>query len=130
MKEGAVGKVIGVDISEPAIRDAIVNAELNGYKHKPKHNGDTDEDKDIETKNTSSNTKFIASRAELVLANELRAVKDDDDMVIAVVDPAREGLHNDVIKALRSNEGIQRLVYVRYVQLSFFLFSIYHICSS
>jgi len=112
MKEGAVGKVIGVDISEPAIRDAIVNAELNGYKHKPKHNGDTDEDKDIETKNTSSNTKFIASRAELVLANELRAVKDDDDMVIAVVDPAREGLHNDVIKALRSNEGIQRLVYV------------------
>jgi len=31
--------------------------------------------------------------------------------VIAVVDPAREGLHPDVIRAIR-NSSVQRLVYV------------------
>ena len=32
--------------------------------------------------------------------------------VVAVVDPARDGLHGIVIRTLRSNERIQRLVYV------------------
>ena len=31
---------------------------------------------------------------------------------VAVVDPAREGLHADVIRALRATEKIQRIVYV------------------
>ena len=31
---------------------------------------------------------------------------------VAVVDPAREGLHADVIRALRATEGIDRIVYV------------------
>ena len=111
LKEGVVGKVIGVDISEPAIKDAIINAELNGYKN--------------DTTSKTNTTKFIASRAELVLANELKAVQDakninmnntkkkNDSMIVAVVDPAREGLHNDVLKTLRYNEDIQRLIYVR-----------------
>mmetsp|Transcript_7924 Transcript_7924/g.13976 ORF Transcript_7924/g.13976 Transcript_7924/m.13976 type:complete len:112 (-) Transcript_7924:61-396(-) len=32
--------------------------------------------------------------------------------IVAVVDPARDGLHPVVIRTLRANEGIQRLVYV------------------
>ena len=31
---------------------------------------------------------------------------------VAVVDPARDGLHADVVKALRGNERIERIVYV------------------
>lgn len=98
MKEGAGGKVLGVDIAEPAIEDAKANAVLNGY---------TDKD---------GQTKFVASRAELVLNKEIRALTRDpanaDIPIIAIVDPAREGLHGDVVKALRNCDRIDRLVYV------------------
>ena len=106
MKEGVVGRVVGIDVSEPAIKDAIINAEKNGY-------GNDDENKGL--------AKFIASRAELVMQDEVRKVgssssSNDESsrspMVIAVVDPARDGLHNEVLKALRNDKNIQRIVYV------------------
>jgi tRNA (uracil-5-)-methyltransferase len=90
-KQGAVGKVIGVDISEPAIADAIVNAKRNGFNE--------------------DETRFIASRAELVMQEEIHKA-DREHNIVAVVDPAREGLHQDVIRALRSQRRLQRLVYV------------------
>jgi len=93
MKEGVAGRVLGVDISEPAIEDAKANAVRNGY-------GD------------EGVTRFVASRAELVLAEELQKPDVKGKPIVAVVDPAREGLHADVIRALRCNPGIQRLVYV------------------
>lgn len=93
MKEGAVGEVIGIDIAEPAIRDAKINAEKNGYGK--------DNDR----------TRFVASRAELVMQREASSVNPDRTMV-AVVDPAREGLHPGVIKALRGQSELQRIVYV------------------
>lgn len=94
MKEGAVGKVVGIDISEPAIRDAVINAERNGY-----------------LPGEDEFTRFIASRAELVMGKEIHKVKKGTPMV-AVVDPAREGLHQDVIKALRNQGELERIVYV------------------
>lgn len=100
MKEGVVGQVIGVDISLPAIEDAKKNAVVNGF--------DTSQD-DSDSK---SNTRFIAARAEQVLGREISKVKHMDMNFVAVVDPAREGLHADVVKAIRSNEKIGRLVYV------------------
>lgn len=119
LKAGVVGKVVGVDISEPAINDAIRNAVLNGYTTDP-INTDTAQD------NTSGNltsTRFVASRAELVLGKEIQNAKqrprdsdnhetNKDMKFVAVVDPAREGLHADVVKAIRSNQRISRLVYV------------------
>ena len=93
MKEGVAGRVLGVDISEPAIEDAKANAVRNGY-------GD------------EGVTRFVASRAELVLAEELQKPDVKGKPIVAVVDPAREGLHADVIRALRCNPEIQRLVYV------------------
>jgi tRNA (uracil-5-)-methyltransferase len=100
MKEGAVGQVIGVDISEPAIEDAKKNAVLNGY-------GTSSDDSD-----SHSQTRFVAARAEQVLGREIQKAKQLDMKFVAVVDPAREGLHADVVKALRSNEEIGRLVYI------------------
>jgi tRNA (uracil-5-)-methyltransferase len=93
MKEGVVGKVVGVDISVPAIEDAKINAKLNGYEDETK-------------------TRFIASRAEHAMYQELKRVRGDQGKVVAVVDPAREGLHNDVLKSIREFDRIDRLVYV------------------
>jgi tRNA (uracil-5-)-methyltransferase len=92
MKEGACGRVVGVDISIPAIDDAKINAELNGF--------------------TEAQTRFVASRAEHVLGEELKSLQGGTCSIVAVVDPAREGLHQDVAKTLRLNRGIQRIVYV------------------
>ena len=97
MKEGAVGKVVGVDISAPAIEDAKVNAELNGFG------------------SDASRTRFVAARAEHVMMEELKKARSAgklDGKVVAVVDPAREGLHADVLRALRGFSQIDRLVYV------------------
>ena len=101
MKEGVVGKVVGVDISEPAIEDAKKNAEANGYKNEE---GD---------KKEGVITRFVASRAEHVMQKEIEKAKRSPGVkFVAVVDPARDGLHADVIRALRSNEKIRRIVYV------------------
>lgn len=99
MKEGAVGRVVGVDISQPAIEDAKRNAVLNGYE-------------DGNSEDADQKTRFVAARAEHVLHKEIAKAKDGDMQFVALVDPAREGLHPDVIKTLRSNERIQRVVYV------------------
>jgi len=71
-------------------QDARINAEKNGF-------------------GTSDCASFISSRAEHVMTQEVH--KTSGKTVIAVVDPAREGLHPDVIKAIR-NSSVQRLVYV------------------
>jgi tRNA (uracil-5-)-methyltransferase len=94
MKEGAVGQVIGVDISEPAIANAQSNATLNGAD--------------------DTTTRFVAARAEQVLGREIYKAKQEKPNMkfVAVVDPARDGLHAEVVKTLRSNEQIGRLVYV------------------
>lgn len=97
LKEGAVGKVVGVDISQPAIADAVLNAKLNGYEDGPEG---------------EFKTRFIASRAESVLHKEIGKLKGSNMSFVAVVDPARDGLHPDVVKTLRSNERISRIVYV------------------
>ena len=116
MKEGVVDRVVGVDISEPAIADAKINARLNGY-------GKAGDD-DAENSNTDdvddSKTRFVASRAELVMSQELQRIRvqhnrdaTTDHAVVAVVDPAREGLHMDVCRAIRMQDKlIERLVYV------------------
>jgi len=93
LKEGAVGKVVGIDISEPAIKDAIANVTRNEFP------------------TTVGVTKFVASRAEAAMREEIRKVETGCP-IVAVVDPAREGLHQDVCRALRNEKKIQRVVYV------------------
>lgn len=94
MKEGVVGQVVGVDISVPAIKDAEKNAELNGFAD-------------------PSKVRFVAGKAEGVLAREIAtADKESDYKFIAVVDPAREGLHHDVVRCMRANRRIDRIIYV------------------
>ncbi len=101
LKEGVVGRVLGVDLSIPAIENAKRNAELNGFQFQ----------NDLSSKGS---TRFVASRAEHVIAKELAKIRESarDAAIVAVVDPARDGLHADVVATIRANEKIQRLVYV------------------
>jgi tRNA (uracil-5-)-methyltransferase len=100
LKEGVVGKLIGVDIAKPAIRDAKINAAKNGFSTEESGSEDN-----------NSVTRFIASPAEKVLAEQMKAVPENTP-VVAVVDPARDGLHGAVVQTIRKNEKIQRLIYV------------------
>lgn len=148
LKAGVADRIVGVDISQPAIEDAIQNATANGYSvaEASVHINDAKEDSDDDVvvdskgnvvvakdpKSSDGKAQFIASRAEKVLQKELwklgctqtvhnaktSAPNYDHDStkppprVLAVVDPAREGLHGDVIRTLRSTPQITRLVYV------------------
>lgn len=98
MKEGAVGAVVGIDISEPAIKDARRNAELNGFE--------------VDDAEGRPKTQFVANRAEAAIAKVMREHRGEGKKYVAVVDPSREGLHTDVVRALRVNQSIKRLVYV------------------
>jgi tRNA (uracil-5-)-methyltransferase len=106
MKEGVVGKIVGVDISAPAIEDAKANAQLNGFGAASEGSESTDNN------NGASKTRFVAARAEHVMQRELKQLGSHYDNVIAVVDPARDGLHADVLKSIRNCSQISRLVYI------------------
>ena len=118
MKEGVVGKIVGVDISVPAIEDAKANAQLNGFGATTlvgdkQHDNTTTTDADNGQDDMLQTTRFVAARAEHALYRELKMQGSNRyDKVIAVVDPAREGLHADVLKSIRCHSQIDRLVYV------------------
>jgi len=82
------GQVVGVEMVQQAVRDAIKNAEENKV----------------------TNCKFFAGKAEDILGNILRDVESKE--VVAVVDPPRAGLHPRALSAIRNTINIRRLVYV------------------
>ncbi|XP_033106037.1 tRNA (uracil(54)-C(5))-methyltransferase homolog isoform X2 [Anneissia japonica] len=85
----SVHKVIGIEIVEQAVRDAKVNAEINGI----------------------NNAEFVCGSVEKVLPHVLSCLEPNQE-VLAVVDPARSGIHSSVVKTLRNCESIRRLIYV------------------
>lgn len=110
LKEKVVDYVVGIDISQPAIRDAIINAKNNGF-HVVTDDSDLCDDDDGVPK-----VKFIASKAEDVIDSEIKSIYnlyDEEDVhIVAVVDPARDGLHSRVLRTLRNTSSIQRIIYV------------------
>jgi tRNA (uracil-5-)-methyltransferase len=91
MKNGEQVEIVGVDIVEEAIFNAQENAKLN----------------EIETA-----CRYVAGRAENVLPNLIKTSCCDLTTPVCIVDPPRVGLHKTVIKAIRDNEAIKRLIYV------------------
>ncbi|XP_062441005.1 tRNA (uracil-5-)-methyltransferase homolog B [Rhea pennata] len=84
-----VSEVIGIEIVEKAVEDARWNAAFNGI----------------------SNCQFHSGKAETVLPQLLSSWKDDRPLV-AVVNPARAGLHYRVVRAIRNCKAIRRLLYI------------------
>ncbi|XP_051936611.1 tRNA (uracil-5-)-methyltransferase homolog B-like [Hippocampus zosterae] len=85
-----VRRLVGVELVEQAVEDARHNAALNRL-HK---------------------CRFVAGKAEAVLPDLVSQLGSEDGRLVAVVNPSRAGLHHRVIRALRSQPAIRRLVYV------------------
>jgi len=84
-----VSKVVGIEMVEDAVKDAIYNANLNGV----------------------TNCDFVAGKAEDVLEKTIRSIPRNTHL-IGIVDPPRNGLHPSTIRAIRNCAQIDILVYV------------------
>merc|ERR1712154_408117 len=62
--------------------------------------------------NGFENAQFIAGRAEQTLKKALDEEVDDNDYVVAVLDPPRCGVHKDVCKLIGMQRRIQRVIYI------------------
>ena len=78
---------LGVEILEPAVRDAILNARLNGLSHK---------------------TTFHCADAAKLLPSLLST---GDQVDVVVLDPPRKGVDQSLTRALLAS-GVPRIVYV------------------
>eukprot|EP01132_Coremiostelium_polycephalum_P006241 gene6241-7772_t len=92
-----VKSVIGLELSPDAVEDAKKNAEINQIK----------------------NISYHVGKAEETLPGLLQNIKlsppsdnGGPSEYVGIVDPPRGGLHNDVVKAIRSFEPIKKLIYV------------------
>ncbi|XP_034408758.1 tRNA (uracil(54)-C(5))-methyltransferase homolog-B [Cyclopterus lumpus] len=86
-----VDRIIGIELIEQAVEDARHNAALNEVL----------------------NCEFIPGKAEVALPGVMSQLSSEGGgLVAAVVNPARAGLHHRVIRALRNQPAIRRLVYV------------------
>jgi tRNA (uracil-5-)-methyltransferase len=59
-----------------------------------------------------SKCDFYAGRAEDLLPNIVKEFSSKGLKIVGIVDPPRSGLHKDVLRALRTCKGLDRLVYV------------------
>ncbi|XP_038148851.1 tRNA (uracil(54)-C(5))-methyltransferase homolog-B [Cyprinodon tularosa] len=85
-----VDRVIGIELIEQAVRDAKHNAALNNV----------------------GSCEFLPGKAEVVLPALMTQLSSPPGVVTAVVNPSRAGLHPRVVRALRNQPAIRRLVYV------------------
>lgn len=81
--------VIGIELNESAVEDAVYNAQRNGIE----------------------NAKFIAGKVEDVFQVVKKDMDTNRDCVV-ILDPPRAGVGNNVIAAIRSMKSVQRVVYV------------------
>ena len=84
-------KVVGVELLVSAVENAKANVSLNAELLE------------------SDKMQFVAGRAEETLAP---IIAEASGKIIGIVDPPRSGLHGNVLKALRTCKGLDRLVYV------------------
>ncbi|XP_023396930.1 tRNA (uracil-5-)-methyltransferase homolog B isoform X2 [Loxodonta africana] len=82
-------QVLGIELMEQAVEDARWTAAFNGI----------------------TNCEFYAGQAEKILPQLLKS-KEDGQLIVAVVNPARAGLHYQVVRAIRNCRAISTLVFV------------------
>ena len=89
-----VSKVLGFELVEAAVQNANQNVLLN--------------------KNliADDKCKYYAGRAEYLLPEISKEYSDSKNTIVGIVDPPRSGLHRDVLRALRTCKGLNRLIYV------------------
>lgn len=83
----SAGTVVGIESVAPAIADARINSQLNGFK----------------------NTRFFAGEAEKILTPEF--ILENGSPEIIITDPPRSGMHEKVIRMILEIKP-RRIVYV------------------
>jgi tRNA (uracil-5-)-methyltransferase len=91
---GNAKKIIGIEIIDQAIENAKENVKLNHAKIDP------------------DKCEYYAGKAEEILPNVVKGFMGQHCKIVGIVDPPRSGLHKDVLRALRTCKGLDRLVYV------------------
>jgi tRNA (uracil-5-)-methyltransferase len=87
-----VRRVLGFELSDSAVKDALENAKLNNV----------------------NNAEYFVGKAEVFMPQVMQRYEmmHSTSPIIAVVDPPRGGLHPKVVKTILRNPHIKRLVYV------------------
>ena len=85
---------MGFELVEAAVRNAEENVKLNSHLISPEK------------------CEYHAGRAEETMPDIAKKYSDQGNRIVGIVDPPRGGLHRDVLKALRTCRGLNRLVYV------------------
>ena len=80
----------------------MVEAAVENAKENVKLNTNIDENK----------CEYHAGRAEYTMPNASKEFSNSENKIVGIVDPPRSGLHRDVLRALRTCKGLNRLVYV------------------
>jgi 23S rRNA (uracil1939-C5)-methyltransferase len=84
---GSASKVIGIEYVDEAVRDAVMNSELNGI----------------------TNTRFFAGDMKEILTDSFMIRNGRPDVIIT--DPPRAGMHEDVVNAIL-RAAPEKIVYV------------------
>ncbi|CAG9312479.1 unnamed protein product [Blepharisma stoltei] len=82
-----VKRIIGIEIVPEAVEDAIINAQMNNVS-----------------------AEYKVGKAEDLMKDISREV--EGQVITGVVDPPRNGLHKNILTALRTTKGLDNLVYV------------------
>lgn len=88
-------KIIGIELIDSAVENCLKNLEINDLKNE-----------------SEDNKKFIyiAGKCEDILPELSKTIQGGK--IVAIVDPPRSGLHPDVVKAMRTCKGLDKIVYV------------------
>ena len=114
----SVGKVVGLDIVEDAIRNAEMNSKLNDRDNCEWIAGKAEDTLDVVLRKYGKDVRTVFGNTDEERNKEVEEEKKDTQQeflyedVVAIVDPPRCGLHKRVLNALRKETRLRKIVYV------------------
>ena len=116
----SVGKVVGLDIVEDAIRNAEMNSKLNDRDNCEWIAGKAEDTLDVVLRKYGKDVRTVFGNTDEERNKEVEEEEEEEkdkqeflyEDVVAIVDPPRCGLHKRVLNALRKETRLRKIVYV------------------
>ena len=116
----SVGKVVGLDIVEDAIRNAEMNSKLNDRDNCEWVAGKAEDTLDVVLRKYGKDVRTVFGNTDEERNKEVEEEEEEKkdkqeflyEDVVAIVDPPRCGLHKRVLNALRKETRLRKIVYV------------------
>ena len=116
----SVGKVVGLDIVEDAIRNAEMNSKLNDRDNCEWVAGKAEDTLDVVLRKYGKEVRTVFGNTDEERNKEVEEEEEEKkdkqeflyEDVVAIVDPPRCGLHKRVLNALRKETRLRKIVYV------------------